>query len=179
MIVLIVGEPLSGKTTALKVLKKIGFSTASTGDVIRDEIKNRNLPYTKENDAKIAEWFHKDNREILLIKRLLKKVKGDKIAIEGLRSPIQLKELERKTDVRPIIIAIKADFKTRLKRMKERKRFPGEDEKYLRKREEREARHGEMEFIKMADYTIDNTNLSLKEFEQKVRDIVKRILLTY
>ena len=115
MMVVIVGAPASGKTTAVEEFKKMGFSVCSSGDIIREEIKNRGLPYNKKNDRKIAEWFHKEGREKLLVERALKKVKGKKIAIEGLRSPSQLKELEKQTGERPIIIAVKADFKRDLR----------------------------------------------------------------
>ena len=96
MLILIVGMPSSGKTTAARILGEMGFSVASTGDVIREEIKRRGLPYTKENDRKVADWFHEEGREKIVIDRLLKKVSGEKIVIEGLRDPKQLKELERR-----------------------------------------------------------------------------------
>ncbi|MCD6367951.1 MAG: AAA family ATPase [Candidatus Aenigmarchaeota archaeon] len=176
MIVVIVGKPSSGKTTAANALKKLGFSVVSTGDIIREEIKRRGLPYTKETDAEIGEWFHR-GREGLIVQRLLDKVSGDKIVIEGLRDPLQLKELERRTGEKPILIAIEAPFNVRLEREIKRGRFPGETEKYLREREERESRHGEDKLIDMADYVVKNDGVSLKEFEKNVRDLVKKLMI--
>lgn len=175
MIIVIVGKPASGKTTAVKALGKMGFSTASTGDVIRDEIKRRGWEYNKENDAKIGSWFHQGNRELLLIKRLLEKTKGDKVALEGLRDPKQLKELKRRTEEKPVTIAVKTDFKERVKRVEKRKRFESETEEYLREREKRELSQGEGELIEKADYEIDNTNLTIEEFRQEIRNLVKKM----
>jgi len=176
VIIVVVGRPASGKTTVLEMIEKMGFSIASTGDVIRDEIRRRGLRYNKDTDAEIAEWFHKSGREKIIIKRLLDKIDGKKMAFGGLRDPLQLKELKKRTGEDPIIIAVKADFKERLKRIMKRGRFPKENEDYLKSRDEREARHGELKLIKMADYTIDNTNLSLKELREKVRDIIEKII---
>ena len=175
MLILIVGMPSSGKTTAAQILGKMGFSVASTGDVIREEIKRRGLPYTKENDRKVADWFHEEGREKIVIDRLLKKVSGEKIVIEGLRDPKQLKELERRTGKKPVIIAIKSSFESRLKRELAKRRFLDETEEDLRKRDEAELRLGEGELIKMADYAIDNTNLTKEELKKKLKKILQTI----
>ncbi len=176
MLIVIVGKPASGKTTAVETLGELGFSTASTGDVIRDEIKRRGWKYNKKNDAKIGNWFHRGNRESLVVKRLLKKTKGDKIALEGLRDPRQLKELKKQTGEEPVIVAVKADFEERVRRVKERERFEAETKKYLKQREKRELSQGEGELINKADYVIDNTNLTIEEFRDKIKSLGRKIM---
>ncbi len=175
MLILIVGMPSSGKTTAAKLLGEMGFSVASTGDVIREEIKRRGLPYTKENERKVADWFHECGREKIVIDRLLKRVSGDKIVIEGLRDPKQVKELERRIGEKPVIIAMVSDFETRLKREIEKKRFPNITREDLEKRDAAELRLGEGELIRRADFTIDNTNLTKEELKRELEKILKRL----
>ena len=48
VIIVVVGRPASGKTTVLEMIEKMGFSIASTGDIIRDEIERRGLQYNKK-----------------------------------------------------------------------------------------------------------------------------------
>jgi len=175
MLILIVGMPSSGKTTAAKMLEEMGFSVASTGDVIREEIKRRGLPYTKENDRKVADWFHEEGREKIVIARLLSKLKGEKKAIDGLRDPKQLKELERKTGKRPVIIAIESGFESRVKRELAKKRFSDITEEDLEKRDQAELKLGEGELIKKANYVIDNTNLTTEELKEEIEKILKDI----
>lgn len=175
MLILIVGMPSSGKTTAAQIFEDIGFSIASTGDIVREEIKNRDLPYTKENDREVADWFHEGGREALVIERLLDKVKGDKTVIEGLRSDEQLHKLEENTEKVPVIIAIKASFESRLERELAKKRFPDMTRKDLEKRDMAELRLGEGELIEKADYTIDNTNLTKEELKEELKKILEDI----
>ena len=175
MLILIVGMPSSGKTTAAKMLEEMGFSVASTGDVIREEIKRRGLPYTKENDRKVADWFHEEGREKIVIARLRSKLKGEKKAIDGLRDPKQLKELERKTGKRPVIIAIESGFESRVKRELAKKRFSDITEEDLEKRDQAELKLGEGELIKKANYVIDNTNLTTEELKEEIEKILKDI----
>jgi len=171
MLILIVGMPSSGKTTAAQIFEEMGFSVASTGDIVREEIKSRDLPYTKENDREVADWFHEGDREALVIERLLDKVKGDKIVIEGLRSDEQLYKLEEKTEKVPVIIAIKASFESRLKRELAKKRFTDMTREDLEKRDMAEMRLGEGELMEKANYIIDNTNLTKEELKKILEDI--------
>src|SRR2546426_12434972 len=89
-IILIVGIYGSGKSLAAEIIKRrFKAEKFSTGDIIREEIKRRGWKYTPENDSMIANWFHKGNREKLLVKRIWSKIRKSKrkfIVIEGFRS---------------------------------------------------------------------------------------------
>ncbi|MCK4635016.1 MAG: AAA family ATPase [Candidatus Aenigmarchaeota archaeon] len=175
MLILIVGMPSSGKTTAAQIFEEMGFSVASTGDIVREEIKSRDLSYTKENDREVADWFHEEGRETLVIERLLSKLKGKNKVIEGLRDPKQMERLENKTGKRPVIIAIESSFESRLKRELAKKRFPDMTREDLEKRDQAELRLGEGELIGKADYTIDNTNLTKEELKEELKKILEDI----
>ena len=174
-IIVIVGMPGAGKTTMAEVAREMGATVVNTGDIIRDEIKKRGLPYNKDNDRKIAVWFHEKGRESLLISRVLEKINdGDFVVIEGLRSPSQLFELQKKTGTKPVVVAVEASFENRHSREIRRHRFEKETEKYLTERDRLEISHGLGRLIKMADYTIKN-NSTLREFEQNVRVLLKNL----
>jgi len=181
LVILITGLPGSGKSTAAEFIKK-NFNAAvfHSGDVIRDEIKRRGLKYTPETDAFFAHWFHIGGRERLIANRTWDKVKKSKkkiAVIEGFRSSETLYHFKRASKTRLIVIFIKASFKVRVKREIKRKRFgKAETIDYLRSRERLEKDHGILKLIKKADFVVDNSNLTKKQTEKRIVELMKRIL---
>ena len=99
------------------------------------------------------------------------------IVIEGLRSEKQLKYMEEIAKTRPAIISVVASFKVRVKRELKRGRFGKEESiEYLRFRDKLEKSHGEGKLIKKADYNIDNSKLNMKQTDDKISKIMKKIL---
>jgi dephospho-CoA kinase len=180
-LILIVGLPGSGKSTAADFIeRKFNADIVHSGDVIREEVKKRNLNYNPETDAMVAHWFHTAGREELLVKRVWDKIKKSKknlIVIEGLRSDDQLRYLERIAKNKPFIISIIASFKVRVQRELKRKRF-GKKESidYLKFREKLERMHGIDRLLEKADHTIDNSKLSIKQTDAKLYKLIKEIL---
>lgn len=179
-LIIIVGLPGSGKSFAANIIKrKFKAEAFHTGNIIREEIKRRGWKYTPKTDALVAHWFHTSDREKLLVKRVWSKIKKSKkklIVIEGLRSVKQLKYLKAYYKRKPVVIFIKTSLKVRVKRELKRGRF-GKQETldYLRFREKLEKRHGILKLIKKTNYTIDNTNLTKKQFENKIIKLIKKI----
>jgi dephospho-CoA kinase len=180
-LILIVGLPGSGKSFAAEVIRRHFHAKAlKTGDVIREEIRRRGLPYTPENDTKVRLWFH-TGREHLIVKRLWKKMKNYKgiVVIDGLRSPKELAMFKKLYKGEIFLIQIRSSFKMRARREIERGRFgKNESVKYLKERDKSELSKlvGLKQLLKKADYTIDNSNLTKKQMENKVVSLVKPII---
>jgi len=180
-LILIVGLPGSGKSTAVEFIKKeFNADIFHTGDIIREEVKKRGLNYTPKTDAFIAHWFHTGGRERLLVKRVWDKVKKSKknlIVIEAFRSTKNLKHLKKIARTKPVVIAIVSSFNVRVKRGLKRGRFGKEESvKYLRFRDRLEKGHGIEGLIKKADYKINNSKLSKKQTHAELSKIVKKII---
>ena len=175
MLILLVGLTSSGKSTAAGVLRDMGFSVASTGDVIRDEIKKRGMEYNKENDVKISRWFNEVAGEKEVIRRLNEKLVGDKKAIDGIRSPEMVPKLSEIFGERPVILAIKADRDSRYRRECERKKFTDFSREDMDRRDLAHINMGTEKLIEMADYAIDNTCLTKDELRERLKDIVENI----
>ncbi len=176
LILCVIGLPGAGKSTVAEMIKK-NFSACSfeSGDVIREEIKRRGLRYTKENDRKIAEWFHV-GRENLIIKRISKKMHACNrriLAVGGFFAPEEINMLQRIGRV--VLIAVTAPSAVRYKREMLRKRFAGETGKYLRERDRRELKEGLGTLLKKAGYRI-SSNCIRREFERRTVALVKKIL---
>ncbi len=176
LILCIIGLPGAGKSTVAKMIARNFFACSfESGNVIREEIKRRGLRYTKENDRKIAEWFHA-GRENLIIERVAKKIKACSrriLVVGGFFAPEEIGMLEKIGKV--VLIAVAAPSAIRYRRELLRKRFGGESEKYLRDRDRRELNEGLSKLLKKADYEI-TSNSTRKELERKTVALVKRIL---
>jgi dephospho-CoA kinase len=173
MLILLVGLPSSGKTTAAKILEEMGFQILSSGDVIRDEIKSRGLNYTIENDKKITQWFHEEGREALLLDRVLARAKSDKLVWDGPRSTEQLENIKERTSKKPVIIAIKSDFQSRFRRDLGKNRFSGLTAEDMKRRDEQHLDIGTRELMERADFTIDNSSLTKEELRQELERILE------
>jgi hypothetical protein len=58
-----------------------------------------------------------------------------------------------------------------------RKRFgPQQSKEYLKSRDKLDLSHGQGKLIKMAHYTIDNSNLTKKQEEKKVKKLLNSLI---
>ncbi|MBI4017909.1 MAG: AAA family ATPase [Candidatus Aenigmarchaeota archaeon] len=181
MIIVIVGMPCAGKTTALSVCKELGARAVASGDIVRDEIAVRGLPYNERTDREVAGIFHEAGGERVLVERVLERAGGnpkkDLIVIDGLRSAVQLKELKRMTGVKPVVIAIEASFEQRLKRCVRRHRFAHEDKAYLTSRDKVEGQRGLAELLAKADYKFDTEGMNEVTFKREFKAFVEKMVL--
>jgi len=179
-LILITGLPGSGKSVAADMIaKKYDAKIYHTGDLIREEVKKRKLPYTPASDKKVAEWFHKDGNEKLLAKRAWDKVKRTKkniIILEGFRNVRNVRAIEELSGLRPVLVEVKVPFRIRAKRELARGRFKkGETLGYLRKRDQREKKRGLGYLLRLDKYEIDNSG-TLEDLEKNIDKLMKRIL---
>ena len=179
-LILITGLPGSGKSAAADIIaRKYNAKIYHTGDIIREEVKRRKLPYTPASDKKVALWFHTGGREKILAERSWEKVKRTRknlIILEGFRNVENVRHLEDISGLKPLIIEVKVPFRIRAKRELERGRFKkGETLAYLRRRDKEEKERGLGYLLKLDKYEIDNSG-TLKDLEKNIDRLMKRIL---
>lgn len=178
MLLVIVGMPCSGKTTALDVCRELGAKTVAAGDVIREEITRRGLPYDERTDREVSGLFHGKGRERVLVERVLEKAGGDPkknfVAVDGFRSVEQLNILQKKTGTKPIVIALDAPFEDRLKRCLLRHRFPNETETYLRSRDNVEKERGLADLLEHAAYRFSTGGMDEATFRREFKEFLQK-----
>ena len=178
-ILAIVGLPGSGKTTAIEAIRDLGV-VVTMGDIVRNEVKRRNIEPSGSNLGKMAEQLRKNEGPGIIAKKcvdLIMKQKDNIIFIDGIRSMAEI-NIFRKNWRFPII-AIIVDEKKRFRRLFKRSR--SDDPKNLeelKERDNRELKFGFDEVLEEADYIINN-NSTVDELKRKAKDVVLKIIQNY
>ncbi len=157
MIICITGLPGAGKSTAGMILKGMGYRVYELGDIVRQMMGERGIKITAESDREFTVRLRKEHGALVTVKRLLKKVRlGSKsnIAIVGIRSKAELDYIRKRADT--VTIAVVAPVRIRFERTKRRGRAdaPKTLAEFVRDRDAKEARWGQLAAIKSADYII-------------------------
>ncbi len=179
IVIAICGFPGSGKTTAIEAIKDLGV-VVTMGDVVRNEVKKRNLEPSGVNIGKIAKKLREEGGPAIIAEKcvdLIKSKNKEIIFIDGIRSLSEI-NIFRKFWKLPII-AIVIDENIRFNRLFERNR--SDDPKSLEELNERDKR--EIEFgldkvLENADYVIQN-NSTIKNLKDKTRKVVMDIINNY
>ncbi|MBY8991014.1 MAG: AAA family ATPase [Candidatus Lokiarchaeota archaeon] len=172
----IVGKPGSGKTTAIDSIRDLGL-VVTMGDIIRNEVKKRNLEPSRNNVGKMAKELRENEGPAIVAEKcveLIKLKKEEIIFVDGVRSLFEV-NVFRKYWKFPII-AIVVNEKKRFKWLFERGR--SDDPRNiddLKERDQRETQFGLEEVINKADFFIEN-NSSVEELKKKTRKIILEII---
>ncbi len=180
-VIAFVGLPLSGKSTASAVAKDMGIPVVCMGDVVREEAEKRGLKINDENLARIAEELRKKEGMDAIAKRCIPIIreKGKDIGVvvvDGIRGIDEVNRFKKEFGDDFILINIEAPIELRFKRALERRR--GDDVRTieeLMERDRRELSWNMKRAMEIANITIENKS-SLKEFREKVRDILDRLI---
>jgi dephospho-CoA kinase len=169
-----------GKGTLAAYLEDKGFICLSLSDVIREELKEKNLPITRENLQDMANDLRKEKGNDYLAKKLISKIKeGKDYVFESLRNPDEIKALRHLDDFN--LIFIDAPEKVRFSRVKKRNResdpLTFEEFKRIEDKEMQSSHPQSQQLLRckqMSDFIIVNDS-SFEELYEKVDVLLKRI----
>lgn len=165
----IAGPPGSGKTLIATLFVKRGFKLYTMGDVIRKYAEERRIT---PDEAAVLIRLERGMRAVV---KGLSLIPGDRIVIDGLRSPEEADALEEALG-RLFLVYVVASRETRLKRLASRGRLD-DPASYVQfaMRDYREAKLGVANLLLRADAVIVNEDKSVEELEAEVDAIVKRL----
>jgi len=178
-VIAICGLPGAGKTTAIDLIRDLG-SVVTMGDVVRNEVKKKNLEPTGPNIGKIAKELRKKKGPSIIAEKcvdLIMNKNEEVVFVDGIRSLTEI-NIFRKFWKFPII-AIVVDESIRFNRLFERGR--SDDPKRLEElieRDKRERQFGLDEVLQNADYVIHN-NSTIEELKKKIRNLILDIINNY
>lgn len=113
----------AGKTTIGDYLVKKGFVFYSLSDVIRDEIKSRELEITREKLQDVGNELRKKFGNSVLADKILEKIEKEpdkNYVIDSIRNPAEIQALRKRKDFS--LVFVDAPIELRFKRIKARKR---------------------------------------------------------
>ncbi|MBT4070114.1 MAG: AAA family ATPase [Euryarchaeota archaeon] len=174
------GLPASGKGEFATILAKTGIPVLSMGDMIRAEVKKRNIEEYPEVFGEVAQQLRQQFGDDILAVRLCSAVdnlleKHDVVLIEGLRGVAEYDVFHSHWSDRFSTIAVTADEEIRFQRIQLRGRAEDGDRDSLKIRDEREIGWGLDVLINQADFTLSNDG-SLSDFVNKCQIWLEQIL---
>lgn len=160
----------AGKGEAASFFVKNGYAYFSLSDLIREELRKKNLEITRNNLIRMGNTLRQKTTPDILARRAAKKIRGNTV-IDSIRNPREVayfKTLENFT-----LLAIDAPAKKRFDRVKKRGRDESASslEEFLAKEKEEmgteESRQQILACMDMADHTIINDG-TIQELQKKL-----------
>lgn len=183
IIIGLVGPIASGKGTVIKYLLEKGFSSYSTSDRIREEIRTRGQEVTRNSLTQVSNELRQNFGNEILAKRtadLIEKSHSNNIVIDSIRNPSEINFLKQKYGIK--IIAVTADQKKRyelfIKRVENSQPMSFKEFKQLDDKElgGTLGQHTQRvsDCMQMADFVIEN-NRTLEDLKTKVEEVLSKI----
>ena len=122
IIIGLVGEPSGGKdAAAMYLVEKYDFVHVSTGDLVRDYIRDNNLGnLSRKNLNRVATKLREQFGPDYLATTAMQNTKVNRVVISGLRTVAEVHSLQLN---KAVILCVNANIKTRYKRAKLRGRI--------------------------------------------------------
>jgi len=162
MIIGLTGTFAGGKDTVADYLvKEKGFGAYQTGDVVREYVKKRNRPLTRDAQREMANELRKEYGPDFLVNEAIKRVKEKNKVITGIRQPNEAEYFISTKDA--YLFSVDAPMEIRFQRMKERGREG--DPINIDELKEKEAK--EM-FSNSTDKSVQNISYCMKLAQIKI-----------
>jgi dephospho-CoA kinase len=177
MVVGVVGLPASGKGEFSLIARELGIPVVVMGDVIRRAVLEAGMKPTDENLGQMGNHLRAEEGMDAIASRcipLIEEQISPLVVVDGIRGSAEIRLLrDHFSDF--YLIAITADFRTRLQRLRMRKRSDDSSlEEDLVLRDTREQAWGLDRALEEADCNLENQG-DLAGFQDTVRALLTRL----
>lgn len=184
MIIGVTGPLCAGTDTFGEILRKEkGFIWFGYSDILREELKKRNIEITRKNLQDIGDELRKRDGLGVLSKIIIEKIEnGFNYVVGNIRNPGEVDVMRAWFGKNFVLVRIDADVEVRFERLSRRRREKDPrtwDE--FRKVEDRDFGVNEKSYgqqhaavFQMADFSIDNSG-TFEEFREKVEELLKKL----
>jgi dCMP deaminase len=169
------GPFAAGKGFVAELLQERGFSYYSLSDVLREELRTRELEETRENLIDLGNQLRSDRGEGALADILAERVGGleKDIIIDSIRNPAEVDSLRGLEGF--ILVAVDAHRNLRYRRILERGREgDAKTVEELSRLDEKDIKIGIYDCVDKADYVIYNVNKNAFDVRREVDRFVGR-----
>jgi dephospho-CoA kinase len=184
-VIALTGMPGSGKSVVTEVLKTEGYETVYMGNIVRNEIAEKNIEPTSKNVRNYATDLRKQYGDDIIAKRCIPELKeklthskSKAVIIEDIKGIAEVECFRKELGEDFQLIAIHASPRLRyersLKRPKEWDNKAISDFSEFQWRDKKEMSWGLGEAIALADYIVTNDSTE-EELIKKIRSIFKQI----
>ncbi|MBV9079747.1 MAG: AAA family ATPase, partial [Elusimicrobia bacterium] len=184
MIIGLTGKNASGKGEVAAYLKARGFTYHSLSDVLRDELRARRKPITRNNLIYLGNKLRDENGPSVLADKILRRMEDDHhYVIDSFRNPEEVKAFRRTKNKDFVLVSVEASPKTRFERMHLRNReqdaktfaeFLVQEKKELTSSEP--TKQNLRATAALADHTIPN-NGTIDDLHRKLGTLFSRLLM--
>jgi len=172
LLILVVGMPGCGKGTFIEEAQRLGYTSLSMGDIIREQARARGLSIDRSGE--VAQQLRKEQGIDAIAHLTIPKIKkGQRYIIDGIRGISEVDTFKQHFD--SIVIAIHSSPVSRFERLRARGR---EDDPSTREefeeRDRRELGFGIGDAIALADVMMINDN-GIATFQRQAQLCLKEI----
>ena len=120
MIIGLTGKYAAGKGTVADILMRHGFKYHSLSDMLREELKRRNVPESREALLALGNELRANEGPGALANRLIHHLTTDRELVDSIRNPVEVETLRQAEGF--ILWGIDADPRIRYERLRARNR---------------------------------------------------------
>ena len=174
LIICFTGMPGAGKTTAIEIVKDLGYDTVNMGQGVREETIRRGLSLTDKNVGAVMLDMRRKNGMAAIAQLTLPKILSSKkkvVGVDGVRNIEETEVFKDAGEVKILVIHGSTEVRYNHLRGRRRKDSP-ESRKPFEKRDEREISVGILRIISLADEVISNNGITIEQLREKTRKVL-------
>ncbi len=187
MIIGVTGPICSGTSLLMDLLAKAGFESFSYSDILRDELRKRNLQITRKALQDIGDELRKKEGLGVLSRKIIDKMeRGKNYVVGNIRNPGEVEEFKKRFGDDFVLVKVDASFDVRFERararMRENEPLGLEEFREMEKRdlgiEQSESGQQHQTVFGLAEQIVVN-NGSIEELRQKAEMLLNDISKKY
>jgi dCMP deaminase len=179
LVIGLAGRNCAGKDTVADLLEARGFERHSLSDALRDELRARGVPVTREALIAVGQELRRAEGPAVLAERMKRRLRTGRAVLVSVRSPAEVASL--RSLARFVLVAVEAGLETRWQRERARARGEGVPATFeafaaLEALEDGRDPHAQQlsAAIALADETLDN-DTTLDDLERRVSALLARL----
>lgn len=178
LVIGLTGRNCAGKDTVADLLEPRGFERHSLSDALREELRARGVPITREALIALGRELREKEGPAVLAERMKRMIRTERVVLVSVRSPAEVESLRRLARFRLVAVdaPIEVRFRREMARRREQAPLTFEAFRALEAMEESTDPNAQQlgATIRLADRTVENGGTK-EALEAKVEALVEEL----